>query len=161
MLTGRDSIKLLVSSVSSNLELIRLSGDSFRASFMSRPYLQGLDGCSLNILSLPLFLFLLRLVSAVAIFLLNLLLHFGHLVDSYFVGILCHLLLLMAVDAVFPSRHKHVPHSCFDTSALLFFGLASCLFWHRLICLIDDSVRLQPDVLNGVFSFSLSYFTLD
>ena len=56
-LSGRDALKLLVSSVPS-FEPIELSGDSIRASFMGRLFvnLEGLDSCPLHILSLPLFL---------------------------------------------------------------------------------------------------------
>jgi hypothetical protein len=56
-LSGRDAPKLLVSSVPS-FEPIELSGDSIRASFMGRLFvnLKGLDSCPLHILSFPLFL---------------------------------------------------------------------------------------------------------
>ena len=72
MLTGRDALKLLLSPVPSNLELVGVSGDSIRADVMGRLFValrdpatgciyhvdfgvaHGLDGCPLNILSLPL-----------------------------------------------------------------------------------------------------------
>ena len=72
VLTGKDALKLLLSPVPSNLELVGVSGDSIRADVMGRLFValrdpatgciyhvdfgvaHGLDGCPLNILSLPL-----------------------------------------------------------------------------------------------------------
>ena len=72
VLTGKDALKLLLSPVPSNLELVGVSGDSIHANVMGRLFValrdpttgciyhvdfgvaHGLDGCPLNILSLPL-----------------------------------------------------------------------------------------------------------
>jgi len=72
VLTGKDALKLLLSPVPSNLELVGVSGDSIRANVMGHLFValrdpttgciyhvdfgiaHGLDGCPLNILSLPL-----------------------------------------------------------------------------------------------------------